>query len=347
MARLKPCPFKAESRKDRKSERQKAEKQRVGNGMNCDWTKDNVVFYIYDELADDAKFEFEQHVRHCLGCRRELDAAVEFKQGMASLPVKEVSPSFLAANRMQLQEQLEHAEQSRNFFSSFIFDLAGWLHQVKLAPALTAALLMIGFAGGALTTYRMTNRPAITEQPLTGTGTTQAADIANIANFESITPEANGNQVQIKYNTLQPQTLSGSTDDPRIRQLLLLAARNNRNSGVVLDSLDVLTRSPEDNAVREALVYALRYDKNPGVRLKSLEGLKGYVKDDVHVRDAVIEALLHDSNAGVRQEAIGLLDSVKADSSVRAALTVLAERDPNKFIREESKRYLASTPHLD
>ena len=85
----------------------------------------------------------------------------------------------------------------------------------------------------------------------------------------------------------------------------------------------------------------------PGVRLKSLEGLKSYVKDDVHVRDAVIEALLHDTNAGVRQEAIGLLDAVKADTSVRAALTVLADRDPNKFIREESKRYLASTPHLD
>jgi hypothetical protein len=26
---------------------------------------------------------------------------------------------------------------------------------------------------------------------------------------------------------------------------------------------------------------------------------------------------------------------------------VLADRDPNKFIRDESKRYLASMPHLD
>ena len=312
--------------------------------MNCDWTKDNVVFYIYDELADDAKFEFEQHVRHCLGCRRELDAALEFKGGMQALPMKDISPSFLTANRMQLQEALEHAEQKSNFLSSFVFDLTGWMHQIKLAPALTAALLMVGFAGGALTTYRMsadrskTSGGLITQEPTT-------VDAANIDRIESITP--NGNQVQIKFNTLQPQTVSGSTDDPRIRQLLLLAARNNRNSGVVLDSLDVLARTPEDNAVREALVYALRYDKNPGVRLKSLEGLKGYVKDDVHVRDAVIEALLHDNNAGVRQEAIGLLDEVKADSSVRAALMVLAERDPNKFIREESKRYLASTPHLD
>ncbi|HKD81998.1 MAG TPA: HEAT repeat domain-containing protein [Candidatus Angelobacter sp.] len=313
--------------------------------MNCDWTKENVVLYIYGELADDAKFEFEQHVRHCLGCRRELDTALEFKDSMAALPVKDVSPSFLAANRMELQEHLEHAGQSRNIFSSFIFDLTGWMHQIKLAPALTAALLMIGFAGGVGTTYKMMDHPI----PSDGGdhGRPAIVDTANVADIQSVTPDANSNQVQIKYNTLQPQTLSGSMDDPRVRQLLLLAARDNRNSGLVLDSLGVLARTPEDDAVREALVYALRYDKNPGVRLKSLDGLKGYVKDDVHVRDAVIEALLHDTNAGVRQEAIALLDAVKADSSVRAALTVLAERDSNKFIREESKRYLASTPHLD
>lgn len=311
--------------------------------MNCDWTKDNVVLYIYGELADDAKFEFEQHVRHCLGCRRELDASLEFKDSMAALPVKDISPSFLAANRMELQEHLEHAEQSRNIFSSLVFDLSGWMHQIKLAPALTAALLMIGFAGGVGTTYRMMDH---TQGPNPGPSPVAYSE-ANFAGVESITPDANSNQVQIKYNTLQPQTLSGSMNDPQVRQLLLLAARNNRNSGLVLDSVEVLARSPEDNAVREALVYALRYDKNPGVRLRVLDGLKGYVKDDVHVRDAVVEALLHDSNAGVRQEAISLLDAVKADSSVRGALTQLAEHDSNKFIREESKRYLASTPHLD
>ena len=131
--------------------------------MNCDWTKEYVVLFIYGELADDAKFEFEQHLRHCLGCRRELDAALEFKDGMAAHPMKEVSPSFLAANRMQLQESLEHAEQARNIFSRFIFDAAGWFHQIKLAPALTAALLMIGFAGGVGTTYKMMDakRPPI------------------------------------------------------------------------------------------------------------------------------------------------------------------------------------------
>ncbi|HEV8493680.1 MAG TPA: HEAT repeat domain-containing protein [Candidatus Angelobacter sp.] len=317
--------------------------------MNCDWTKENVVLFIYGELADDAKFEFEQHVRHCLGCRRELDAAIEFKDAMAAVPVKEISPSFLAANRMQLQEALEHAEQSRNIFSSFVFDATGWFHQIKLAPALTAALLIIGFAGGVATTYKMTHaeKGPIVDNSVSNSGSSIQPVEANLGPIESITPVANSNLVQIKYNTLQPQTLNGTTDDPRVRQLLLLAARNNRNSSLVLDSLDALTRGTEDNAVREALMERLRYDQNPGVRLKSLDALKGYVKGDVQVRDAVVEALLHDNNAGVRQEAISLLDAVKADTSVRSALTVLAAREPNKFIREESKRYLASMPHLD
>ena len=313
--------------------------------MNCDWTKENVVLYIYGELADDAKFEFEQHVRHCLGCRRELETSLEFKDSMAAAPVKEISPSFLAANRMQLQEALEHAEQSRNIFSSFIFDATGWFHQIKLAPAMTAALLILGFVGGVGTTYKMmeANRPTDTGRIIENIPPAEA----NIGSIESITPAANSNQVQIKYNTLQPQILNGSSDDPRIRQLLVLAARNTRNPAIALDSIDVLTHGSEDNAVREVLIEALRYDKNPGVRLKSLDALKGYVRDDVHVRDAIVEALLHDNNAGVRQEAISLLDAVKADTSVRSALTVLADRDPNKFIREESKRYLASMPHLD
>jgi hypothetical protein len=126
-----------------------------------------------------------------------------------------------------------------------------------------------------------------------------------------------------------------------------MAARNNRNSDVQLGSIDILKSRPEDNAVREALVYALRYDKNPGVRLKALDGLKSYVKGDEHVRDAVLEALLHDSNAGVRTEAISLLDQVKADSSVREALQVLATRDQNKYISSEARRILASAPNLD
>jgi hypothetical protein len=309
--------------------------------MNCDWTKENIVFYVYEELADDARFELERHVQHCVPCKHELESAVALKKSMSLFPVEEVSPSFLTASRMKLQEALEHAEQSRGL-RHFIFDFSGWMHQIKLAPAMTVALLMLGFAGGALTTYKL--RPVGPIQP--GRQGNSEANMA-IAGVESVASNPNSGLVSIKYDTLSPQTLEGSANDPKIQQLLLLATRDVQNPGVQQEALRALTNKPENDQVREALIYAVRYDKNPGVRLRALEGLKGYVKDDVHVRDAVVEALMHDTNAGVRQEAISLLDPVKADMSVREALRVLADHDQNKFIKAESRRVLASTPNLE
>ena len=311
--------------------------------MKCDWVKENVVLYVYDELADDAKFEFMHHMQHCVSCKQELETAQAFKDDLASLPMQEVSPNLLAASRMQLQEALEHTEQNRSVFGAFIFDFAGWMQQIKLAPALTVALLMIGFAGGSITAWKIADRQPSTNQPIIE----QRPSEANIAGIESVVPDANSNKVSITYDTLRPHTYVSTADDPRVQQLLLLAARNNRNSDVRLGSIDLLNKQPADDAVREALIYALRYDKNPGVRLKALDGLKSYVKDDIHVRDAVLEALMHDNNAGVRSEAISLLDPVKADTSVREALRILATQDQNQYIRTQSQKYLESTPHLD
>lgn len=311
--------------------------------MNCEWTKENIVLYIYEELADDAKFSFEHHVQHCIACKKEVEAALEFKNDMsAAAPVAEVSPNFLTASRMKLQDALEQTDQARRW-GAFIFDFGGWLQQIKLAPALTMALLIIGFTGGVITTYRMMpTRGGPIVEPAPGSEAQ-----ANVAQIESITPQSDSNKVLITYDTLHQQTTQGDVNDPAIQKLLLLAARNQRDSDVRLDSIGVLTQRPADDAVREALIYALRYDKNPGVRLKAIDGLKSYVKDDVHVRDAVLEALMHDTNPGVRTEAIGLLEPVKADTSVREALQMLADHDQNKFIRTESKRYLSSTPNLD
>src|SRR5262252_2662993 len=154
--------------------------------MNCDWIKDNVVLFIYDELPDDARFEFEQHVQRCIGCRRELDAAREFKNDMSAFPVQDVSPNFLAANRMELQEALEHAQQARSGWGMFVFDFAGWMHQLKMAPALTAALLIIGFAGGVTATYSITRGERINQGP--------QSSVANIAGIESIDHNADSNR---------------------------------------------------------------------------------------------------------------------------------------------------------
>ena len=51
--------------------------------MNCDWVKQNITLYIYDELPDDARHELEQHAERCAGCAAELKSAREFRGVMS------------------------------------------------------------------------------------------------------------------------------------------------------------------------------------------------------------------------------------------------------------------------
>ena len=315
--------------------------------MNCEWTRANAALYVYDELKDDERYELERHIERCSACKSELESVRGFRLAMSAHLLPEVSPNLLASSRLRLSEALESEEPNRGWHR-FTFDLAGWLQSMKFAPALTAALLIVGFAAGVLTMWQVTTRDnrntaVISDRGLSPIQPTEAS----IAGIRAITQDPGSNEVKIQYDKVYTDQASGSINDPKIQQLLLFAARNNINSGVRLDSIDLLTKSPEDTRVREALIFALRYDRNPGVRLKALDGLRSYVKDDQQVRDAVLEALLRDSNPGVRTQAISLLESAKNDSSVRQALTALAQQDKDKYIQEESRRVLQNLPDFE
>jgi hypothetical protein len=309
--------------------------------MKCEWVKQNILLYVYNELADDARYELEQHLGRCADCTAELKTTRQFHAMLSELPVEEPSPNLVAASRMRLQEGLETAEQGR-FWQRMIFDPAAWLRQIRFAPALAAAIFIVGFAGGIATSYKvLSGGTSIATVPV---GTPAESSITGI---QSITQNPGSNHISIKYDTVSTQEAQGSLNDQRIQQLLLFAARNNYNSGVRMDSVDLLTQEPNNTHVREALMYALRYDSNPGVRLKALDGLGAYVKSDPRVRDAMLEALVQDSNPGARAEALHLLEPVRADGSVRSVLQKLAESDQSQYIRSQARIMLAQLPEFD
>lgn len=309
--------------------------------MNCEWVKENVTLYVYDELPDDARHELEQHINRCPGCTAELQSMREFKEDASALPHLEVTPNLLASVRMDLQEALEGVAPASAWRRVF-FDPFAWLRQVQFSPALATVIFIIGFGGGIGTMYRMgINKPDTTKPQVT---TTSQASISNIV---GITQNPNG-QVQVQYNRTTQDSTTGTLNDQKIQELLLLAARDNVNSGVRMDSIDLLTKQKDESGrIREALVFALRYDTNPGVRLKALEGLAPQVKSDIRVRNAVLESLLNDNQPGVRSGALHALETVKSDTSVRAAFEQLAKDDPNQYIRTESQRVLSTLPRFD
>ncbi len=317
--------------------------------MKCDWVQQNILFYVYNELEDDARYEVEQHLARCPECAAELKAMRKFHATVSQSPVAEPTANFLAASRMRLQEALETAEQG-GFWQRLIFEPASWLRQVRMSPALAAVIFLVGFGGGIGATYNyLANRPQpsqlATSEPTSGQTTPiQAAAISGI---RSITQEPGSNQVSIKYDTISTQEAQGSLNDQRIQQLLLFAARNNYNSGVRMDSVDLLTQAPDGSQVREVLMYALHNDSNPGVRLKALDGLSGFVKQDPQVRDSVLQALISDSNSGVRLQALRMVEPMKADSSVRSVLMKLAASDENASIRSQARTILTQMPEMD
>jgi Putative zinc-finger/HEAT repeats len=306
--------------------------------MNCDWVQENIPLYLYNELADDARHELEGHVERCPGCSEELKAMRVFHGEMTELPHLEVTPNLLASARIQLADALGTVQQRKGW--RWVMDPMALLRQVRFSPALAAVIFMVGFGGGIGTMYHMSTS-------MHGSALSSGQQEASIAGIRNIVQEPGSDRVRIDYERALPETVQGSVNDPQIQALLVMASRSTANSGLRMDSVDLLRQKPDDPAVRESLVYSLRSDSNPGVRLKAEEALAPMVKQDIRVRNAMLESLLNDNNPGVRAGALKALYKTRNDTSVRQALTQLAKEDPNEFIRQESSRMLAQAAGSD
>src|ERR1700722_3074650 len=119
--------------------------------MKCDWVRQNILFYVYNELEDDARYEVEQHLARCPECATELKATRKFHATLSET-VAEPTPNLLAASRMRLQEALENTQQG-GLLRRLILEPATWLRQVRMAPALAAVIFIVGFGGGIGATY--------------------------------------------------------------------------------------------------------------------------------------------------------------------------------------------------
>src|SRR5258706_16434362 len=75
--------------------------------MKCDWVRQNVLFYVYNELEDDARDEVEQHLARCSECATELKAARKLHAALSEMPVAEPTPNLLPPSRMRLHQALE------------------------------------------------------------------------------------------------------------------------------------------------------------------------------------------------------------------------------------------------
>jgi hypothetical protein len=345
--------------------------------MNCAEIHEKVVLAAYGELPDDQAHTLSLHLAGCPECREELDQLLALKTLSAANPVLEPDANLIARSRTRLEESLDALPPKQ------WYDLLGeWMTRtatgLQSAPVAACLLLVAGAGLGSLGGYEFSARHAVAASGTSGAvasrpeiasanpsdaatsgsaGSNNLIAPGEVASVSGIVRQPNSNLVEVSYNQVQPKKVQGTLDNPKIRQLLMLASQNGANPDVRDNSIGILAAEcrsghgcegagAQDTGVRDALLVALRYDRSAAVRQKALEGLQPYVGDDMQVRDAVLETLLNDPDAHIRSAAIAMLQPVEADTSVRQVLSTVALSDQNSHIRNASRVVLRRVSEL-
>jgi len=298
--------------------------------MKCQEFDQLSALYLYDELASEARADFEAHVAACEACRGALETARRFDHTLKACPKPEPSPDFIAHCRMELDDALDREQLGWRAMLRAWFWSSNPLAASRAAAV--AALVMLGFGLG------WTLRPRVGLLPsIAPAGQASTFDLNNyrVKNISQIAQDPQSGGVRITLDAERRVTLEGSLDDPRIREVLVSTMKNYDNPGIRRDTLDVLRADPEEPSIREALMQAL-HDGNPGVRLEALKTVN-HMECGYDTHGALLKVVEKDPNAGVRTAAIDALvehlQEEGPDAEVTAGLEKLATTDPDAAVR--------------
>ena len=288
--------------------------------MNCETAKDLLVLLDCGELSFEDEEAVEMHLESCQACEAErrtlehLDALLERQSAV-------VPPDLLARCRRDLSERLIQEAPGRTGFSP-----AAWFRSITsapwLKPAAALALLVLGFMGGK------SIRPGAPQLTAAQPAVAQpAAD--NAQTLSSVSPE----EIPVSSQPIRQVAVTTEPNDARVRNLLL-AAVNDQDPALRVDSIDLLQHRCGDETVRRALLRALKADKNSGVRLKALEALRPYARN-TDTRVVLAGVVLNDRSPTIRAQAIDLLVQSRG-VDVASTLQEVLRHEENPYIRERS-----------
>lgn len=319
--------------------------------MNCEQAQLLITLAAYGELRDDSRPALELHLSGCSRCREEFESVKALQDTLSAVPPAEPSANLLAKSRIALEETLDTMPRDGWLVRSWRTVRAGGATLTR-APVAASLLLVFGLCFGGFSGYhaaRRANTAASIQSGNSAAGQVFDQPI-QVADVNSITQNPESQDINVRFDRVVPETVSGSLSDPEIRQLLLMGARGAFDPGVQQASVTLLAqqcqqrvRCPEGPA-RSALLVALRHSRNSVVRLTALSGLEPYVAQDLRVRDAVLESLMQDPDPALRSRALQMLEPVQVDTTVREVLRTVATADDNPDIRTASREVLEQMP---
>jgi hypothetical protein len=296
--------------------------------MNCEDVKRQIPLYAYGELTSETEERIEAHLAGCAPCSMELERHRSLMEVLDERP-QVIAGTLLATCRAELRRQLESdpaLRQGAGGWRGLLRKLQRFseFHVPLRIPVGATALVALGWLGAHYTPAKFGGIEAGIAPPMFST-------------VKSVEPDSSGG-VQIAVDDIHRRVVSGGLNDPRIRALLLNAAREEPDPSLRGESIGMLRNSSDSAQVRQALVDAVMHDPDSGVRLKALEGLKPYAGDRA-IRQTLANVLLTDDDPGIRTQAIDLL-TVHHDDSIVGVLQDVVQKEDNSYVRTRCRDLL-------
>lgn len=306
-----------------------------------------IPLYLYDELDDARRQEFEVHIRFCEACREKLERMRTLHAVLDRKPLLEPDDSALQRWRLGLRDRLR-TERQASANDPWWVRLEQWLSGRRLAAQLAGAvaMLLVGIWFGrfllAPEESKLTTNPvAVSREEVT--------EVAQplIANIQTIEYDPNSGQVTVRYKSINDVALQGSLDDPAIRHLLTYAVRREKNPGHRLTAVKALGSRPMGGSedIHQALIHAMENDEVSGVRLRAARALSQMPLNEA-VKNAFIRVLLKDENPALRIQAINALSQMptQEEEDLAPIFKEAAKEDSSAFIRYKASKIIEKLP---
>ena len=300
--------------------------------------KDQIQFYLYNELSMKDRNIFENHISTCKECAQEL---IEYKKLFEEFNKdnkQTIDPQFLNEARSELRGYLRAQRNKSSNSNYFLNSLSRFLFK-PIGFAFSGIILLV--LGGFIS-YLIFN-------PLNEKidDNLQLPERLKIQNINFIDSDPSDGEVEFTFETVKSDRMKGNVNDIELQKILTYAVLNEQNPGTRLNSINVInanqTQKPDDE-IKSTLITVAKFDNNPGVRIEALKSLNKLPADE-EIKNTLIYVLLNDTSAGIRIEAInGLVDASKTGISLNQKdLTSLRDKiqiDDNNYIRYQAKNII-------
>ena len=304
-----------------------------------------LILSFYNELQENEKSDLAHHLQDCGICTREQAELQSLHATLKKNGRLLVTEPLLQEARSELREMLRR-QQSRK-------SIGDWLNDVFIlfsAPAWRFAFvgifcLALGFGGGYFFL-----RPAQNTVESTG-----SAELSRTENIKITAANPATGEVEVSFDAVRAVRMKAKIDDQRVLALMAKALTDDRNPGVRLRAVSLITRQddahPSANPdIKKALIAAVIEDENPAVRKEALLALGGFLFDP-EIQSALLLVLAHDENAGLRMAAIDALQLTKyetrlKDRIIQSTLRSCVINEKNTYVRQQAQLLLQEAVNL-